>query len=127
MHVRAGARLIDESGRDGATIKSEAQPHTATERFETLTARFLSDPNVGTGTGFGSMPGLRVSGRIFAMLVKEELPAPRVDELVASGTGARFDPGHGRPMKEWVTVPASHAGDWQVLADEAFTFVDRRR
>lgn len=51
------------------------------------------------GTGFGRSEGLRVSGRIFAMLVKGELvvklPKGRVDELTASGVGHRSDPGHG--------------------------------
>ncbi len=111
-------------------MTSEAEPHEARERFETLATRFLSDPSVGEGTGFGAMLGLRVDGRIFAMLVKDELvvklPRARVDELEGSGIGARFDPGHGRPMKEWATVPVSHMGDWEQLATEALTFVGRR-
>jgi len=28
----------------------------------------------------------------------------RVDELVSGGNGEYFDPGHGRLMKEWVTI-----------------------
>jgi hypothetical protein len=31
-----------------------------------------------------------------------KLPRERVDELVEAGAGHRFDPGHGRLMKEWV-------------------------
>jgi TfoX/Sxy family transcriptional regulator of competence genes len=56
---------------------------------------------------FGS-PVLKVGGKVFAMLVKGrlvvKLPKERVERLVASGTGKPFDPGHGRPSKEWVAV-----------------------
>jgi hypothetical protein len=96
--------------------------------FDQLAARYLVDPVVSEGTGFGSNPGLRVEGKIFAMLNKGELvvklPKERVDRLVASGTGARFDPRHdGRLMKEWVVVPARRGRDWEQLASEAFQFV----
>jgi hypothetical protein len=30
-----------------------------------------------------------------------------------------FDPMGGRPMKEWVVVPAAHAGEWPRLAEDA--------
>jgi hypothetical protein len=97
------------------------------QQFERLATRFLTDPIVSEGTGFGSNPGLRVGGKIFAMLIKGELvlklPKERVDQLVASGTGSRFDPGHGRLMKEWVTVPARRGRLWDRLADEALQFV----
>jgi hypothetical protein len=48
---------------------------SAEQRFEQLAAGFLADPEVAEGTGFGSAPGLRVKGKIFAMLVKGELVA----------------------------------------------------
>jgi hypothetical protein len=64
---------------------------------------------------------------IFAMLSGGELvlklPRQRVDELVASGTGNPFDPGHGRIMKEWVTIAPRHSRDWGKLAEEARQFV----
>jgi hypothetical protein len=100
---------------------------TPEQMFERLSADFLADPAVGQGTGFGSSPGLRVDGKIFAMLVKGELvvklPKERVDQLIASGTGARFDPGHGRLMKEWVTIPARRGADWKQWGSEALQFV----
>ena len=33
-----------------------------------------------------------------------KLPRSRVDELVAAGEGDRFDPGHGRIQKEWLSA-----------------------
>jgi hypothetical protein len=99
----------------------------AKRSFEQLAARFRDDPRVSEGTGFGTNPGLKVGGKIFAMLVRGQLvvklPAGRVDQLVASGTGSRFDAGKGRPMKEWVSVPAGQRRRWKRLADEAFEFV----
>ncbi|MGH2392804.1 MAG: hypothetical protein ACRDGH_04810, partial [Candidatus Limnocylindria bacterium] len=53
-------------------------------------------------------------------------PKARVDQLVASAGGARFDPGHGRLMKEWVTIPLGSGADWAEFAAEALAFVDRR-
>jgi TfoX/Sxy family transcriptional regulator of competence genes len=103
----------------------------AERAFERLVPALLAEPNVSEGTGFGSNPGLRVGGKVFAMLVKGELvvklPRERVDELVASSVGARFDPrGDGRLMKEWVTVPARHSRRWKRLAGEALRFVALR-
>lgn len=100
----------------------------AGELFERVAARFLADPAVRHGTGFGSNPGLRVGAKIFAVLggggeLVVKLPKERVDQLVASGTGQRFDPRHdGRLMKEWVNIPARHVGDWEGLVGEALAF-----
>ena len=78
--------------------------------------------------GFGS-GALKVNGKIFAMMSSQgrfvvKLSKKRVDELVGGGKGERFDPGHGRPMKEWFVVGAGKA-DWVELAKEAYDFVKR--
>jgi hypothetical protein len=95
--------------------------------FEEVAAGFVADPMVVRGTGFGSSPGLRYGTRIFALLSHGELvlklPRARVSELVESGSGSRFDPGHGRLMKEWVAIPIREWQDWKKLADEALEFV----
>ena len=100
--------------------------------FASLVARLSAHPDVTPptgGSGFGAT-GLKVGGKLFAMLTKGELvvklPRMRVEELVAAGTGQAFDPGHGRVMKEWVTVGPEHGGDWDELADEALRFVGKR-
>jgi TfoX/Sxy family transcriptional regulator of competence genes len=70
--------------------------------------------------------GLKVNGKIFAMQSRgrfvAKLPKARVDELVGSGQGDYFDPGHGRLMKEWVSLTGD-APDWVELAREAHAFV----
>jgi len=87
----------------------------------------LAKRGVTGGTGFGTNEGLRVSGKIFAMLVRGDLvvklPRGRVDELVEAGAARRFDAGKGRPMKEWASVPASASRRWKGLVEEARTFV----
>ncbi|CAN5313812.1 hypothetical protein BH20ACT24_BH20ACT24_24460 [soil metagenome] len=45
------------------------------ELFESLAVALLAEPGVSQGTGFGRSPGLRVGGKVFAMLVKGELVA----------------------------------------------------
>ncbi len=106
---------------------TEREPSDPERRFQDLAAQFVGRPGIREGTGFGSNPGLRVHGRIFAMLVRDELvvklPKARVDQLEASGAGARFDPGHGRLMKEWASIPPHSVVDWDELASEALVFV----
>jgi len=97
------------------------------ERYAALVKAFLRKPGVTQeGKGFGST-SLKVNGRIFALLSSRDefvvkLPRGRVDELIASGTGHRFDPGHGRLMKEWLAPRPSSSKNWMRLAEEAFTF-----
>ena len=87
----------------------------------------LAKRGVTSGTGFGTNEGLRVSGKIFAMLVRDELVVKlskdRVDELVDAGAARRFDAGKGRPMREWASVAASASRRWKALVEEARTFV----
>ncbi|HZP61349.1 MAG TPA: hypothetical protein VFB27_13590 [Opitutaceae bacterium] len=52
-----------------------------------------------------------------------KLPRERVDALVAAGSGTRFGPGHGRVMKEWLTVDSGADVDRLALAEEALAFV----
>lgn len=79
--------------------------------------------------GFGSS-ALKTGGKIFAMVAQDtlvlKLPATRVDELIGAGRGARFDPGHGRAMKEWIALSVPENA-WLELAREARAFVGSAR
>jgi hypothetical protein len=81
----------------------------------------------GSSNRFGSS-GLKVDGKIFAMISSKgqfvvKLPRQRIDALVTAGQGERFDPGHGRLMKQWLAVPATSRAAWLALAREALEFV----
>src|SRR5713101_7522460 len=94
--------------------------------FAPVVAAFAKNRDVSQKRMFSSDNVLNVNGKIFAMLVKgkfvAKLPKHRVDELVRDGDGEYFDPGHGRLMKEWVSV-ADGRGLWVDLAKEAYRFV----
>ena len=101
-------------------------------RFDAVVEAFRDDRAATPpgGTGFGSS-ALKVGGKIFAMLTPRgefvvKLPRARVEALVAAGDGVRFDPGHGRPMKEWLAMAPDSEADWLALAREARAFVAER-
>ena len=52
-----------------------------------------------------------------------KIPRQRVEALIASGDGRRFDPGHGRLMKEWLSLDPTSEVEWLPLAREAMEFV----
>jgi hypothetical protein len=56
---------------------------------------------------------LKVNGKIFAMFGRGrlvvKLPKERVDEMVEARKAERFNPGHGRLMKEWAALRSEEA------------------
>ena len=52
-----------------------------------------------------------------------KLPRERVDELVETGAGHRFDPGHGRLMKEWIALTPADEVECAAYVTEARSFV----
>jgi hypothetical protein len=109
----------------------------AAARFEALVKHFADDPDVtppepaSATTGrraFGSN-GLKLKGKIFAMLSRDQLvvklPRERVDGLIAEGQGERMVSGGAREMKEWLVVATDASLDWPSLAGEARAFVAR--
>jgi hypothetical protein len=107
---------------------------TAAEHYSVIvrTMGEKSGVTVGSGKkGFGS-EALCVGGKIFALLSSKgrfvvKLPRHRVDELVAVGKGARFDPGHGRLLKEWLEVGEGLEHEWLPLAQDSLQYVDPKR
>jgi hypothetical protein len=116
----------------GSKMGQEAA--TPEERFAALVAELAREPDVtapSEGKAFGSA-GLKVHGRIFAMLVRGrlvlKLPRARVEALAAAGEGERYDPrGDGRLMKEWLVLDPASSLDWLTLAREALVFVAGER
>jgi hypothetical protein len=100
----------------------------AEERYEDLVGELLGIPDITPprgGAGFGRS-ALRFRNKIFAMFVRGrlvlKLPAARVDALVASGDGIRFDANKGTPMKEWLSLEPESGLPWLPLAREALDF-----
>jgi hypothetical protein len=99
------------------------------ERYAAIVAALTEAPGVEhwTKKGFGQ-GGLKVGGKMFAAQLRSgdlllKLPKPRVDWLTDAGDGERFDPGHGKAMKEWIVIRPESAVDWLDLAREALAFV----
>jgi hypothetical protein len=103
---------------------------TTEEMFAAVAGRLVADnPRLEQARMFGSI-GLRTESGKFAGFARRDelvvkLPADRVAELLATGEGAVFDAGRGRPMREWVVL---HPGDERELERyllEAREFVAR--
>ncbi len=113
-----------------AKKRTVAADHEVDPGFVPVIAAFAGDRFVTTGKMMASV-GLRVNGKIFAMMVRgklvAKLPKDRVDGLVRSGAGEYFDPRRdGRLMKEWVVL-AGDKPDWVEIAKEAYRFVKGRK
>ncbi|MEP6598871.1 MAG: hypothetical protein ABJB98_05415 [Actinomycetota bacterium] len=106
------------------TIEARAQ-----ELFEAVVARYDGEPGVSYGRMMASN-GLRIEGKIFAMLVRGrlvlKLPAERVTALVVDGFGEPFEPRPGRRLKQWVSLDVPQPplqSRWHELTAEARVFV----
>lgn len=98
-------------------------PASTLERFEAICAELGAE----SGTMFG-MKTLKAGGKAFAGVFGAALVFKLGGESHATAlalAGATlFDPsGMGRPMKEWVVVPATHAAKWPALAEMAKAYV----
>jgi hypothetical protein len=108
--------------------EAESPESAPRDRYVVLTEELLARgaESGASRKGFGS-GGLWVGGKLFVMMVADrlvlKLPRKRVEELVASGDGERFDPGHGRLMKEWLSLDQASSQPWLPLALEAMEFV----
>jgi TfoX/Sxy family transcriptional regulator of competence genes len=87
----------------------------------------LKDERVTLGKMFGAS-GLRIDGKVYAMVVKGQLvvklPRERVTELALAEGAEPFMQG-GRVMKEWAAVEPTAAVDWRSLVGEAKRFVGK--
>jgi hypothetical protein len=116
-----------------AQAKVPAKAKTAATKplspaFQAVLDALGNNPGISRPKMFGSN-GVAVGGKYFAIDWKGnlvvKLPRDDVDTLVGQGVGTHFDPGMGRPMKEWLQVPPG-ATDWVQLAERALAFVASR-
>jgi TfoX/Sxy family transcriptional regulator of competence genes len=98
------------------------------QRYEDLIDELVGEAGVAPPqrrSGFGRS-ALRFNGKIFVMFVRGrlvlKLPGQRVDELVGSGDGVRFDANKGTPMREWLSLDPRADREWLPLAREALDF-----
>jgi hypothetical protein len=102
----------------------KAGPKTV-ERFEALAEGFVAR-GAKRSQMFG-MPVLKAGDRVFAGTFGDAMTfklGPEDLEEARTKSGVElFEPMKGRPMKEWVLVPLTHAKRWQDLAERAFSYV----
>ena len=101
-----------------------SDPQTA---YNAVVSEMLATSPTTSGKMFG-MPTLKNSnGKAFAgytdgaMVFK--LGGASLSEALALSGARLFDPMGGRPMKEWVVVPAEHSTRWIEFARDAFDYV----
>jgi hypothetical protein len=105
----------------------------ATAYFWEIASEYMAIEGVEEGTLMG-MPCLRVAGEFLATAwprngdLIARIPAQRVEELVAGGSGEPFAPA-GKVFREWVSVPERDERTWRGLIDDALEFnrPDRQR
>jgi len=86
----------------------------------------LESAGVVRGSMFGN-PCLKIGRKMLAGLYGDAMifklpPEPRAQALALAGA-QQFDPGMGRPMREWVVVPLEYAVSWPGYAEQALEFV----
>jgi len=86
----------------------------------------LEAAGVVQGSMFG-MPCLKIERKMLAGMFGDamtfKLPAEPREEALALSGAEHFDPGMGRPMKEWVVIPLEHSASWAKYAGQALEFV----
>ncbi|MFZ6654968.1 hypothetical protein [Undibacterium sp. TJN19] len=99
----------------------------ALAEYEKLVLVFAGKEGISTGQMFGKLC-LKVNGKAFIAQHKEtvvfKLSAEPHAKAMALADAQLWDPsGKGRPMKEWVALPATHAKKFAVLANAAMDYV----
>jgi hypothetical protein len=106
-------------------VSSDRAPE-GREQYDALAADLAASGVAISGRMFG-MPVLKAGGKAFAGYVEGsmtfKLAEPRRSEALAIAGATLFDPMGGRPMREWVQVPAAAASLWGELAEAARGYV----
>jgi len=101
-------------------------PSAVTE-YEKLITTFASKEGVTSGQMFGKAC-LKVNGKAFTSLHNDKvvfkLTGDAHKQAMSFKNATLWDPsGKGRPMKEWVALPAVEAKHFKALATEALSYV----
>ncbi len=90
----------------------------------------LTGTTPATASQMFGMPCLKVGGKAFAGLWKDgmvfKLSGDAHARAMAVPGAELFDPGMGRPMKEWVAVPPDQSETWEGLARDAMDYVAQK-
>jgi hypothetical protein len=99
--------------------------------YEAVVSEMMATSPTTSGKMFG-MPTLKNSdGKAFAGYTEGamvfKLGGTSHTEALALSGARLFDPMGGRPMKEWVVVPAEHNSRWLEFARDAFDYVASKK
>lgn len=99
----------------------KAENKNADQAYAKLAGHFLKNAAVTQSDKFGK--GLRLDGKVFAMLVKGELVVKLseddVSTLLRQKKGKPFKHGQ-KVMKEWLAIEADKTAGWLQFAKKAF-------
>lgn len=100
---------------------------TAMSQYQELVSKLEDGEAVTSGQMFGKAC-LKVNGKAFVSQHKEtvvfKLTGTHHAKAIALPGAALWDPsGKGRPMKEWVALPATQGKHFSALADAALGYV----
>lgn len=77
------------------------------------------------------MPCMKIKSKAFCGLFNDDMVFKLTGDAHAKALklkGAKlFDPMGGRPMKEWVQVPAKFADQWNEFAEASLKYVGNKR
>lgn len=101
-------------------------PSAAVE-YEKLVGQYANDSDIIAGQMFGK-PCLKVSGKAFVAQHKDvvvfKLSGAQHQKAMAVSGAVLWDPsGKGRPMKEWVALPAAASRSFKAFAAAAYEYV----
>ena len=99
----------------------------ANQEYEKLVQRLADGPDIVVGQMFGK-PCIKVNGKAFIAQHKESVVfklSGQSHAIAPARAGAMlWDPsGKGRPMKEWVALPASERAIFNALADASLAYL----
>lgn len=108
-------------------MEGERQSEAARAEFDRLAATFAADGSAKVGKMFGHF-GLTIGGKAAVCLFHDELvfklTAPDHAAALALPGAHLWDPSDmGRPMREWVQVPADQRTSFPGLARAALDYV----